>query len=196
MLSVVVLARGDERGVVATLAALVPGAAAGLVRDVLLVDRTAGETMERVADVAGCHLLVHQGADGSLLSEGAKAARSNWLLFLRSGAILEGGWIDETAQFMESASLAPKARAAVFRYARSPHAELRVRDAFKTARRFLLGPSADQGLLISRAHYDALGGHAAASERAETRLLAKLRRTDRIILRSRIVVGGEPERRS
>lgn len=190
MLSVVVLARGDERGVVATLAALVPGAAAGLVRDVLLVDRDGGDKLERVADVSGCHLLVQQGTDGALLSAGAKAARSNWLLFLRAGAILEAGWIDETAQFMESATLAPKARAAVFRYARSPHVDLRVRDAFKTAQRFLLGPSADQGLLISRSHYDALGGHAAASERAETRLLAKLRRKDRIILRSRVVVGS------
>jgi hypothetical protein len=190
MLSVIVLANGDERGVVATLAALVPGAAAGLVRDVQLLDRAGGDAMERVADVSGCHLLIRQGTDGALLSEGAKAARSNWLLFLRAGAILEGSWIDEIAQFMESASFAANARAAVFRYARSPHADLRVRDAFKTARRFLLGPSADQGLLISRAHYDALGGHPATSERAEPKLLAKLRRKDRIILRSRIVVGG------
>jgi len=188
MLSAIVLAKGDERGVVATLAALVPGAAAGLIRDVLLVDRDGGETMARVADVAGCHFLVRQGSDGTLLREGAKAARSNWLLFLRAGAILEGGWIDEIAQFMESAALGPKTRAAVFRYARSPHADLRVRDAFKTARRVLLGPSADQGLLISRSHYDALGGHPQESERAEAKLLARLRRKDRIILRSRIVV--------
>src|SRR3712207_5497926 len=101
MLSAIVLARADERGVVATLAALVPGAAAGLVRDVLLVDRERADSMARVADVAGCNLLIRQGSDGALLSEGAKAARSNWLLFLRAGAILEAGWIDETAQFME-----------------------------------------------------------------------------------------------
>ena len=189
MLSAIVLAREDERGVVATLAALVPGAAAGLVRDVLLVDRKSEDTMARVADVAGCNFLIRQGTDGVLLSEGAKAARSNWLLFLRAGAILEGSWIDETAQFMENASLASRPRAAVFRYARSPHADVGMRDAFKTARRVLLGPSADQGLLISRAHYDALGGHPQASERAEAKLLAKLRRKDRIILRSRIVVG-------
>src|SRR4029079_6715180 len=175
MLSAIVLARGDERGVVATLAALVPGAAAGLIRDVLLVDRASGETMARVADVSGCHFIVRQGTDGVLLSEAAKVARSNWLLFLRAGAILEGGWIDEIAQFMEGAALGPKARAAVFRYALSPHADVRVSDAFKTARRVLLGPSADQGLLIARSHYDALGGHPQASERAEAKLLARLK---------------------
>ena len=189
MLSAIVLARGDERGVVATLAALVPGAAAGLIRDVLLVDREHTDTMARVADVAGCHFLVRPGSDGALLSEAAQEARSNWLLFMRAGAVLEGNWIDEIAQFMENAQLAPKARAAVFRYARSPHADVRVRDAFKTARRVLLGPSADQGLLIARAHYDALGGHPQGSERAEAKLLARLRRKDRIILRSRIVVS-------
>src|SRR5262249_2470071 len=97
---------------------------------------------------------------------------------------------DEIAQFMENSSLAPRPRAAVFRYTRSPHADVRMLDAFKTARRVLLGPSADQGLLISRAHYEALGGHPQASERAEAKLLARLRRKDRIILRSRIVVGG------
>ena len=188
MLSAIVLAKGDERGVVATLAALVPGAAAGLIRDVLLVDRDGGESMARVADVSGCQLFVRQGSDGMLLREAAKEARSNWLLFLRAGAILEGSWIDEIAQFMESAAVAPKARAAVFRYARSPHSDVRVSDALKTARRILLGPTADQGLLISRAHYDALGGHSQASERAEAKLLARLRRKDRIILRSRIVV--------
>jgi len=190
MLSVIVLANSNERGVVATLSALVPGAAAGLVRDVLLVDREGGDAMERVADVAGCHLLVAEGTDGALLIAGARTARSNWLMFLRAGAVLEGSWIDETAQFMENAASAPRTRAAVFRHARSPYTELRVRDAFKTARRVLLGPSADQGLLISRSHYDALGGHPIASERAETKLLAKLGRKDRIILRSRIVVGS------
>jgi len=190
MLSAIVLAKGDERGVVATLAALVPGAAAGLIRDVLLLDRQSDDTMARVADVAGCHFLVRQGTDGVLLTEGAKAARSNWLLFLRAGAILEGGWIDETAQFMENASFAARPRAAVFRYARSPHTDVGMRDAFKTARRVLLGPSADQGLLISRSHYEQLGGHPKTTERAEAKLLAKLRRKDRIILRSRIVVGA------
>ena len=39
MLSVIIPTEGVERTAVATLAALVPGAAAGVVREVLLVDR-------------------------------------------------------------------------------------------------------------------------------------------------------------
>ena len=188
MLSAIILAETDERRIVATLASLVPASAAGLVRDVCLVARPPADTIARVADVAGCNVLVADGPNGALLAQAATAARSNWLLFLRAGAILESGWIDETAQFMESASLSSRTRAALFRYARSPHSDLRMRDAFKAARRLLLGPTADQGLLISRAHYEALGGHPRV-ERAEAKLLSRLRRHDRILLRSRIVAA-------
>lgn len=188
MLSAIILAEADERRLVATLASLVPASAAGLLRDVCLVARPPADTVARVADVAGCHAFVAEGPDGALLAQGAKAAHSNWLLFLRAGAIPEGNWIDETAQFMHSASLASRPRAALFRHARSPYSELRMRDAFKAARRLLLGPSADQGLLISRAHYEALGGHPAI-ERAEAKLLSRLRRHERILLRSRLVVA-------
>lgn len=188
MLSTIILAEAEERRIVATLASLVPASAAGLIRDVCLVARPPGDVIARVAEVTGCNVLVAEGPNGALLTQAAKAARTDWLMFLRAGAILEGGWIDETAQFMEAASLAPKARAALFRYARSPHAQGGMRDAFKTARRLLLGPSADQGLLIARAHYEALGGHPVI-ERAEAKLLSRLRRHDRILLRSRIVAA-------
>ena len=57
MLSVIIPTDGVEQPAVATLAALVPGAAAGLVREVLLVDRAGTGVIERVADVAGCRFL-------------------------------------------------------------------------------------------------------------------------------------------
>ena len=54
MLSVIIPTEGIEHPAVASLAALVPGAATGLVREVLLVDRGGSGVIERVADVAGC----------------------------------------------------------------------------------------------------------------------------------------------
>ena len=57
MLSVIIPTEGVEQPAVATLAALVPGAAAGVVREVLLVDRAGNGVIERVADVAGCRFL-------------------------------------------------------------------------------------------------------------------------------------------
>ena len=53
MLSVIIPTDGVEQTTVATLAALVPGAAAGVIREVLLVDRAGTDVIPRVADVAG-----------------------------------------------------------------------------------------------------------------------------------------------
>jgi crotonobetainyl-CoA:carnitine CoA-transferase CaiB-like acyl-CoA transferase len=54
---VVIACETEDRPVMATLAALVPGAAAGLIRDAILVDRNASEAIARVADVASRYLL-------------------------------------------------------------------------------------------------------------------------------------------
>src|ERR1700735_4762990 len=123
MLSVVIATEGVEQTAVATLAALVPGAAAGIVREVLLVDRAGTDTIERVADVAGCNFLAFEGSRAAALAAGARQARSPWLMFLHAGAVLDSGWIDKTAQFIQRVSSSDRPRAGIFRYARSPYAE-------------------------------------------------------------------------
>src|SRR5216110_662824 len=149
MLSVIIPTEGIEQPAVATLAALVPGAAAGIIREVLLVDRSATSVIERVADVAGCRFLASEGTRAAALAAGARQARSPWLMFLHAGAVLDSGWIEETTQFIQGVSMSGRARAGIFRYARSPYAEPNWRDAFKFLARTLTGPSADQGLLIA-----------------------------------------------
>src|SRR3954468_10420269 len=131
MLSVIIPTEGVEQPAVATLAALVPGAAAGVVREVLLVDRARSAVIERVADVAGCHFLPFEGSHAAALAAGARQARSPWLMFLHAGAVLDSGWIEETAQFIQGVSSSDRPRAGIFRYARSPYAEPNWRDAMK-----------------------------------------------------------------
>ncbi|MET0222343.1 MAG: glycosyl transferase [Tardiphaga sp.] len=188
MLSVIIPTEGLEQPAVATLAALVPGAAAGVIREVLLVDRAASDVIERVADVAGCDYLPFEGSRAAAMAAGARQARSPWLMFLHAGAVLDAGWIDETSQFIQRVSLGDRPRAGIFRYARSPYDETGLRDGVKHLLRTLTGPKADQGLLIARDHYDRLGGYADAG-RAEARLLRQLGRSSRTLLRSRIIVA-------
>src|SRR5438128_2179946 len=188
MLSVIIPTEGVEQPAVATLAALVPGAAAGLVREVLLVDRGGSGVIERVADVAGCRFLPCAGSHAAALAAGARQARSPWLMFLHAGAVLDAGWIDETAQFIQRVSISGRPRAGFFRYARSPYADARWQDGFRFLTRMIAGPSGDQGLLIGRDHYDRLGGHAPNARRSEARLLRQLGRSSRTQLRSRIIV--------
>src|SRR6202043_1843236 len=132
MLSVIIPTEGVERTAVATLAALVPGAAAGLVREVLLVDRSeSGATIERVADVAGCRFLAFKGTRAAAMAAGARQARGPWLMFLHAGAVLDSGWIDETARFIQRVSDSGHPRAGIFRYARSPYADTGLGDGLK-----------------------------------------------------------------
>src|SRR5229473_706900 len=168
MLSVIIPTEGVEQAAVATLAALVPGAAAGVIREVLLVDRTGTGVIERVADVAGCRFLRFEGSHAAALA---------------AGAGLDSSWIEETAQFIQGVSSSGRPRAGIFRYARSPYAETRLRDGFKFVARMIAGPSSDQGLLIARDHYERLGGHAPDARRSEARLLRQLGRSSRTLLR-------------
>ena len=189
MLSVIIPTEGEEQPAVATLAALVPGAAAGVVREVLLVDRAGTNTIGRVADVAGCRFLAFKGARAAALAAGARQARGPWLMFLHAGAVLDSGWIEETTQFIQGVSASGRPRAGIFRYARSPYADPKLRDGFKYLARMIAGPSAEQGLLIARDHYERLGGYAPDARRSEARLLRQLGRSSRTMLRSRIIVA-------
>src|ERR1700730_5869414 len=189
MLSVIIPTDGVEQPAVATLAALVPGAAAGLIREVVLVDRAGTGVIARVADVAGCRFLAFEGTRAAALAAGARQARSPWLMFLHAGAVLDSGWIEETTQFIQGVSSSGRPRAGIFRYARSPYADTGLRDGFKYLARMFTGPSADQGLLIARDHYDRFGGYAPNARPSDVRLLRQLGRSSRTLLRSRIIVA-------
>jgi hypothetical protein len=188
MLSVIIPTEGVEQTAVATLAALVPGAASGLIREVLLVDRAGNGVMERVADVAGCRFLPFEGSHAAALAAGARQARAPWLMFLRAGAVLDTGWIEETTQFIQGVAVSGNPRAGIFRYARSPYADMRLRDRFHSLTRLVAGPRTDQGLVIARDHYFRLGGHTPDARRSEAKLLRQLGRSSRTLLRSRIMM--------
>jgi hypothetical protein len=189
MLSVIIPTAGVEQPAVATLSALVPGAAAGVITEVLLVDHSPdSRAIEHVADVAGCNFLSLEGSHAAALAAGAAQARAPWLMFLPAGAVLDPGWIDETVQFIQSVTASGRPRAGIFRYARSPYAEFGIRDRVRSVARMLVGPLGDQGLLIARDHYRQVGGYKPNARRAETQLLRRLGRSSRTLLRSRIVM--------
>ena len=189
MLSVIIPTEGVEQPAVATLAALVPGAAAGVIREVLLVDRGGNGVIERVADVAGCRFLPFEGTHAAALAAGARQARSPWLMFLHAGAVLDAGWIDETAQFIQRVSVSGRPRAGIFRYARSPYAE------HAAARRLEVRRADDCRALRGTGTADRARSLRAArrlrpdARRSEARLLRQLGRSSRTLLRSRIMVA-------
>ena len=89
MLSVIIATKDSERALVPTLAALVSGATAGIIREVLVADGGSRDDTAAVAEVAGCNFFVLDGTTERRLKSAADKARARWLLFLRPGTILD-----------------------------------------------------------------------------------------------------------
>ena len=174
MLSIIIATRDSERALVSTLAALVSGATAGLISEVLVVDAGSRDDTAKVADIAGCTFTVLEDSLARRLRVGAAAARASWLLFLQPGAILEAGWPGEASRFLEQAARNP--RAALFRRGLPAHPSFRDALSLVGAAAFGARPRAEQGLLISKQLYDRLGGHSEAAADPEFELLRRIGR--------------------
>jgi hypothetical protein len=171
MLSVIIATLNSERVLVPTLAALVPGATAGLITEVLMADGGSTDDTAAVADVAGCNFIAVNGGLAQRLRTAATAARAPWLMFLRPGTILDASWIGDAKHFVERP--AAEARAAVFR--RGAPGQPALREALSMVAAALgARPGPDQGLILPRQFYDALGGHAEDAADPETDLIRRI----------------------
>jgi glycosyltransferase involved in cell wall biosynthesis len=190
MLSVVIATHDSERTLLATLTALVGGAAAGLVREVIIADAGSRDATLAIADDAGCRLITSPTSRGVRLKAGADAARAAWLLFLQPGIMPDASWVDETRHFVEYSEMAALSqRAASFRSAAVPLRPLlaEVIDLLRAG----LGarPLASRALLIAKSLYKDLGGHRPVDE-PEADLIRRLGRRRIALLRSGAVASG------
>jgi len=177
MLSVIVDTRESERTLVPTLTALVPGATAGLLTEVVVTDAGSTDETAKVADYAGCRFIASQEPLGARLKSAALSTRTPWLMFLRPGCVPEPGWIAAVERFIQANDMSGEDKAAVFRPKSSVDLMRPGLAELLTLLRGVLGggPGPDQGLLIARRFYEALGGHEGDAE-TETALLRKLGR--------------------
>jgi hypothetical protein len=172
MLSIIIATLDCEFALARTLAALVPGAVDGLVSEAIVADGGSRDSTAIVADAAGCDFITVEGALGRRLKIAATKARAPLLLFVRPGIVLEASWVGEARRLAER-SLPD--RAAVFRRSTPGQTTFQEMWALLAAALGAL-PRADQGLLISRQFYDALGGHAEAAADPEGDLIRRIGR--------------------
>ena len=155
MLSIVIPAYQAEARIGETLAALDAGAAPA---EIIVVDGGSTYSTRAVAAMRGATVIEAPRGRGVQLAAGARAASGAWLLFLHADTVLGLGWRQAVESFI--ADPANRERAAVFRFALDdPSPPARRIERFAAWRgRALKLPYGDQGLLIARAFYDALGG--------------------------------------
>lgn len=160
MISVLIPALNAAERLPDTLAALTPGLIAGLIKEAIVVDGGSSDQTRAIAEAAGCVVLDSARGRGQQLRAGAGAARAPWLLFLHADTVLAPEWVGAAARFIADADNAE--RAGVFDLAfDDPSAAARFVVFWARLRaRLLKLPYGDQGLLISRAFYDSIGGFA------------------------------------
>jgi rSAM/selenodomain-associated transferase 2 len=131
-------------------------ACAGLPAEVLVVDGGSQDATVAVAEASGARVIRAPRGRGQQLAAGAAAATTPWLLFLHADTRPAPGWWSA----VEAATADPD-RAHYFRFALddpAPQARRLERMVAWRCRRLGL-PYGDQGLLISRALHDRVGGY-------------------------------------
>lgn len=130
----------------------------GRVAEVIVADGGSTDATRSLAEAAGARVLAAPRGRGSQIAAGVAAAAAPWLLVLHADTIPGPGWAEAAGAFM--ADPANAERAAHFRFAlddAAPQAR-RLERAVAWRCRALGLPYGDQGLLISRAFLDRLGG--------------------------------------
>jgi rSAM/selenodomain-associated transferase 2 len=153
-LSIVIPTLNAARTLGATLTACAEAGA-----ELVVADGGSTDGTPVLARAAGCRVVAAPRGRGLQLAAGAAAARGGWLLFLHADTRPAPGWAAVARQFL--ADPANAGRAAHFAFAlddEAPQARrLERRVAWRC--RALALPYGDQGLLLSRALYEAVGGY-------------------------------------
>lgn len=154
-LSIVIPTLNAANALPDTLACLIEGLEAGLLRELVISDGGSNDATLTIAEDAGANTLSGSPGRGGQLQRGAKAAQGDWLLFLHADTHLPAGWTATLRTHMEHSS-----KAACFRLQfRANGLGATITAGWANIRTRLGLPYGDQGLLISRAQYDAVGGY-------------------------------------
>lgn len=148
MISVIIPTLDSAAQLQRTLAPLVPAAAEGLVRELVVSDGGSTDDTLVIVEAVGARIVEGPPGRARQLIAGAAVARSEWMLFLHPGAALDEEWSREAARFISR----PAGRAAAFRFVAG-------REWWTQRWRSVQSPRGDQGLLISRKLYDDIGGY-------------------------------------
>jgi rSAM/selenodomain-associated transferase 2 len=176
-----------------TLAALVPAAVDGLVREVIITDGGSDDETRAISDSAGARFLEVEAGRGSQLRAGGDVARHGWLLFLHADTVLEPGWHEEATKLIGEieAGQRPDA-AAVFRFTLDDRGfwPRMIERGVALRCRALAMPYGDQGLLISRRLYDDVGGYRAMPLFEDVDIVRRIGRRRLVMLRARATTSA------
>ena len=193
MISIVIPTLNAASGLAACLTALVPGVVNGCVREVIIVDGGSTDRTLEIAEASGATIIRTSQGRGTQLKAGAKDAKAEWLLFLHADTVLDAGWEDEVATFIERVDTGQRPEtAAAFKFELDDLGFLpRLIEAGVACRCTLFRmPYGDQGLLIPRRLYQKIGGFSPIPLLEDVDINRRIGRSRLVILRSGAITSA------
>jgi hypothetical protein len=154
-ISVIVPTLNAEPALAACFGALMEGLEAGLIRELIVSDGGSTDTSGAVAQAWGAQIVHGEASRGGQLRRGVIAAQGEWLLIVHADTVLSKGWTGAVQRHLAETQKAGWFRLA-FDHGGTP---ARLVAGWANLRSALGLPYGDQGLLISRVLYDAVGGY-------------------------------------
>ena len=188
-LSIIIPAFNAEAVLPLCLSSLMPGLESGLIREVILVDGGSDDQTRRLAEGAGATVLSAPAKGrAAQLRHGFSHARSDWLMFLHADTALSRDWAERTTAHIEQRG----DQAAAFTLAyRSDHPMAKVVARRANWRARTLGlPYGDQGLVISRRHYEQVGGYADVPFLEDLKIVRSIGKKRLVILSAKARTDG------
>lgn len=150
---------------------LMEGLEAGLIRELVVSDGGSTDATHTIAQEVGAQLITGPASRGGQLQRGVDVASGDWLLMLHADSRLPRGWTAPVAAQIEAGSPA---------YFRLKFDDSSLGAAWVAGwanlRSRLFGlPYGDQGLLISRRDYDAVGGYPDSPLMEDVSIVRRLR---------------------
>ncbi|MHA1108497.1 MAG: TIGR04283 family arsenosugar biosynthesis glycosyltransferase [Alphaproteobacteria bacterium] len=193
-LSIIIPALNAADALPGTLAALAAGAPAGM--EIIVADGGSIDGTAEVAGNAGARVVASPVGRGVQMAAGAAASSGDWLLFLHADTRPDPGWADAVSEF--SAQALNRNRAAAFSFALDDDAPAarRLERIVAWRCRMLALPYGDQGLLISRSLYHAIGGFRPMALYEDVDLVRRIGRARLELLPHRAVTSAVRYRRA
>lgn len=167
--------------------------------DIFVIDGGSVDTTVAIAKELGATVVSSERGRGIQLCKGARHAlqtsEAAWLLFLHADTALQSGWRTSACAFMSENG--NRSRAAVFRFGLDDDGpEARRLAAMVDWRvRWLALPYGDQGLLIHRDAYIALGGYTAMPLMEDVDIIRRIGRRRLTVLEPAAITSAERWRR-
>lgn len=153
-ISVIVPTLNAGIGLHHTLSCLMEAVDAGLIREVIVSDAGSTDQTLEIAKDWGAEIVTSPPSRGGQLRRGCLAAGGEWLLVLHADTVLSGGWSVAAAQHLQTGQAGwfslGFADGGLKGQMVALWANIRSRGGL---------PYGDQGLLVSRQLYDAVGGY-------------------------------------